>query len=62
MKRKKQSARLKYNEEELLGELDRKQQRRVKRQHNNNNKGRNNFTNQYDYELYVDNEAEYNYE
>ena len=61
MKRKKQKFRVKHNDEEFLEELERKQQRRAKRQRNNN-KGRSNFTNQYDYELYLDNEVEYTYD
>lgn len=57
MKRKKQKFKVKHNDESSLDELERKQQRRAKRQRNNN-KVRNNVTNQYDYELYLDNEAE----
>ena len=57
MKRKKQKFKAKHNDESSLDELERKQQRRAKRQRNNN-KGQNNITNQYDYELYLDNEAE----
>jgi hypothetical protein len=57
MKRKKQKFKVKHNDESSLDELERKQQRRAKRQRNNN-KGQNNITNQYDYELYLDNEAE----
>jgi len=56
MKRKKQIFRTKHSDEELLHMIDKKQSRRQKKSKGKSN--RNNITNQYDYELYLDNEAE----
>ena len=56
MKRKKQNLHTKHSDEDLLEIIGKKQKRRQKKNQNKSN--RNNLTNQYDYELYLDNEAE----
>ena len=54
----KKKFRVKHSDESFFDEFERKQQRRAKRQKKKNDKRKNNFSNQYDYELYLDNEAE----